>query len=77
MTRDHRRQTVYGVDIEASTEWKGDDLIITGETEDGSTLTERITRLSDAQFAHLLLWEDSRLFRRPVSIRSVYDRVVN
>ncbi len=75
--RDHTRQTVYGVDVEASTEWDGDDLIITKETEDGSTLTERLTRLSDHQFAHLLIWENSKLFRQPVSIRSVYDRVAN
>ncbi len=72
--RDHRRQSVYGVDVEASTEWEGDDLVITEETDDGSTLTERLTRVSDTQFAHLLIWEDSRLFRQPVSIRSVYDR---
>ena len=75
--RDHRRQTVYGVDVEASTEWDGADLIITEETDDGSTLTERLTRLSDEQFAHVLIWENSRLFRQPVSIRSVYDRVAN
>jgi len=75
--RDHTRQTVCGVDVEASTEWDGDDLIIAETTEDGSTLTERLTRLSADQIAHLLVGEDSRLFRQPVSIRSVYDRVAN
>ena len=59
----------------ASLEWENDDLIISEETEDGSTLTERLTRLSDDRFEHLLIWENSRLFRQPVSIRSVYDRV--
>ena len=49
--------------------------MITEKTEDGSTLTERLTRLSDDQFAHLLVWENRSLFPRPVSIRSVYDRV--
>jgi len=73
--RNHRRQTVYGVNVEASMEWENDDLIISEETEDGSTLTERLTRLSDDRFAHLFIWDNSRLFRQPVSIRSVYDRV--
>ncbi len=72
--RDHTRQTTFGADVEASTAWDGDDLIITEKTN-GSTLTERLTRLSDDQFAHLFIWENSRLFRQPVSIRSVYDRV--
>jgi hypothetical protein len=75
--RDHRRQTVYGVDIEASMDWDDADLIITETTDDGTTLTERLTRLSDDQIAHLLVWEDSRLFREPVSIRSVYDRAAD
>ena len=74
--RDHTRQTTWGADIEASTAWERDDLIITEKTG-GSTLTERLTRLSDDQFAHLFIWENSQLFRQPVSIRSVYDRVAN
>ena len=75
--RDHIRQTPFGAEVEASTEWDGDDLVIVDQTEDGSTLTERLTRLSNNRFAHLLVWENSRLFRQPVSIRSVYDRVPN
>ena len=75
--RDHIRQTTFGTDIEASTEWDGSDLVISEKTEDGSTLTERLTRLSDDQFVHLFTWENSRLFRQPVSIRSVYDRVAS
>ena len=76
--RDHTRQTPWGADIEASTDWDGDDLIIIiVEEVDDSTVTERLTRLSDDQLAHLFIWENSELFREPVSIRSVYDRVAN
>ena len=74
--RNHIRQTPWGANIKASTSWEGDDLIIVEEM-DGSILTERLTRLSDDQFAHLFIWENSRLFRQPVSIRSVYNRVAD
>ena len=47
------------------------------QEKSGSTVTERLTRLSDDQFEYLFVWEDSDLFEEPVRIRSVYDRAPN
>ena len=75
--RDHVRQTAWAEKVEASMDWDGGDVLIVEVTESGSTVTERLTRLSDDQFAYLFVWEDSDLFEEPVSIRSVYDRAPN
>ena len=72
--RDHVRQTAWAENVEASMDWEGNDLVIAEVTESGSTITERLTRITNDQIAHLFIWEDSDLFARPLSIRSVYDR---
>lgn len=75
MGREHTRLTAAGLKIRALSRWKGDDIVIDEEVEDGSRITEIYTLLPGGrQMAHMLRWE-SRLLNQPLLVRSVYDRV--
>jgi hypothetical protein len=73
--REHVRETEGGEKLKARTSWKGEQLVIDEQGDKGLRIIEVYTLLpQSAQVVQALRFESS-LFKQPVEIRLLYDRV--
>lgn len=71
--REHVREGRLGSKLRCTTEWKGEQLVVT-ETSDERKLTELLTAVpARRQLLHVVRLEDKRL-KAPLEVRLAYDR---
>ncbi len=70
--REHVREGRLGKKLRCTSEWKGEQLVVT-EVAEKSRLTEILTAVKDRkQLLHVIRLEDGRL-KTPLEVRLVYD----